>query len=101
MKPIIVNRNQKLESEIERSICRGMSGFIAVKLKNRHMSDRMFLFPQGRVVFIEIKRPKGPTKIGQQLWCRQLQTLGFEAHICDDIDQMKRILVGYGAREIK
>ena len=41
--------------------------------------DRIVLLPGGRVIFVELKRPKGGQISERQLWWgRKLQALGFE-----------------------
>lgn len=83
----------KLEKEIENSlrkmvvkhggfclkwVCPGWSG----------VPDRIILLPNGRVIFAEIKRPKGG-KVDplQHYWRRKLQALGFTVlHIYTEKD---------------
>ena len=80
----MARQNNKLEKDIERKlremvekhggqclkwVCPGRAG----------VPDRIVLLPGGRIVFIELKRPKGG-KLSrlQEYWGRKLQSLGFE-----------------------
>lgn len=59
-------------------VVRKMNGF-----GTNHWPDRMFLYPGGRVVFIEFKTPgKRPTPMQSELHA-QLRALGFECHVVD------------------
>ena len=98
----------KLEKEIERKlrlevekrggrclkwVCPGWAG----------VPDRIILLPGGRVMFAEIKRPRGGVVSDlQAFWRRKLEGLGFTVwHIYDDGDVVQaslviaRILEGY------
>lgn len=46
------------------------------------LPDRIVLLPGGRVLFVELKRPKG-SNIGplQSYWRKVLRRLGFNAHL--------------------
>ena len=58
----------KLGGQCLKWVCPGWSG----------VPDRIILLPGGRVVFAEIKRPRGGVVSGlQSFWQRKLQGLGF------------------------
>lgn len=86
--------NNQLEKEIERAlvgmvrqrrgyclkwVCPGWSG----------VPDRIILLPGGRVIFAEVKRPKGGKLSAQQVkWAELLKRLGFMhviPHTLDDV----------------
>ena len=50
--------------------------------------DRIVLLPGGRIVFVELKRPKGGRVMRRQEWWRdELWSMGFEWwHVKDDAD---------------
>jgi hypothetical protein len=44
--------------------------------------DRIILLPGGRVVFVELKRPKGGALSSRQVWWgRKLRSLGFRPYV--------------------
>ena len=70
---------QKLRKMVEKHgglclkwVCPGWSG----------VPDRIVLLPRGRVMFVELKRPKGG-KVSpmQEWWARKLRSLGFEVMV--------------------
>lgn len=83
----------KLEKDIERKLC-------AVVTKHRGqclkwvcpgwsgVPDRIILLPDGRVIFAELKRPKGGVVSPMQsYWRRKLEGMGFEVwHIYNEKD---------------
>lgn len=55
--------------------------------------DRLVLLPRARVIFIELKRPKGGKfEPGQPGWLRRLALLGFEVHVCHTKDAVDEVL---------
>jgi len=89
--------NNPLEKEIEKKlvemvkkhgglclkwVCPGWSG----------VPDRILLLPGGRVIFAELKRPKGGRVSSLQTWWRRtLQKLGFTVWHIYDHDQLEYI----------
>lgn len=52
--------------------------------------DRICLFPGGRVIFIELKRPSGGVIAKrQQYWIEKLRSLGFLAGFCNDDEALE------------
>ena len=60
-------------------VCPGWSG----------VPDRIVLLPGGRIMFVELKRPKGG-KISplQQWWARKLRSLGFWVTFLHDVGDL-------------
>lgn len=53
--------------------------------------DRIVLLPRGRIVFVELKRPKGgKVSSRQEWWSKKLQALGF--HWCVVKDEPTLVL---------
>ena len=48
--------------------------------------DRMILLPQGKVGFIEMKRPGNKTSDMQDIWLERLRALGFKATWSDNYE---------------
>ena len=47
--------------------------------------DRLILLPRGRVIFVELKRPRGGVLSSRQVWWhRKLQALGFPHYVIWD-----------------
>ena len=56
-------------------VCPGWSG----------VPDRLLLLPGGRIMFVELKRPKGGVLAKRQEWWRnEIRRLGFEAYVVRD-----------------
>ena len=50
------------------------------------LPDRMILLPQGKVGFIEMKRPGNKTSDMQHIWLDRLRALGFKATWSDNYE---------------
>lgn len=54
--------------------------------------DRTLLLPGGKIVFPELKRPKGGRRRSrQELWVKWLNELGFQADFCTSIERVKEL----------
>lgn len=63
-------------------VCPGWSG----------VPDRIILLPQGKVMFVELKRPKGgEVSELQRWWLDRLTKLGFYAVLCYDDEDIRAI----------
>ena len=75
-----------LESEIEKALkieCK-LLGLVLIKLHGFNqigIPDRLLLARGGRVLFLELKRPKGVTAKRQLYWQKKLRQLGFTSEI--------------------
>jgi hypothetical protein len=87
--PLEKEIEKKLRKMVERQgglclkwVCPGWSG----------VPDRLILLPGGRVIFCELKRPKG-SKVEelQKWWKRRLERLGFTVWHVYDFDQLDYI----------
>ena len=70
---------------------------LAIKLdpvNQRGAPDRLVLLPGGRVVFVEVKRPRGRVSKHQRAWQRKLKRLGFETAIVQNKDEIDDLLAG-------
>lgn len=84
-----------LEKEIERKLCDLVKkyGGRCEKLVNVGFSgfpDRSLLFPGGKIIFVETKRPKGGRYSAlQNKWRDWLIALGFSYYRIKDVEQLK------------
>jgi len=96
-----------LESKVEDTACRWAKeqGWKHRKYKtpnHRSSPDRIFM-KEGRVVFIEFKRPKtdehqaGKLSPGQEKEIKSLREAGMEVHVCFSVQEAKEVLQ-YGAK---
>jgi hypothetical protein len=87
----------ELESDVERAVCSAMEerGVPNIKIRIRHWPDRLFLLPNGLVVFVEFKRPNGVLEPGQDAIKRMLSCLGFTVVRYDNVDQALKGLHEY------
>lgn len=87
------------EKQIERKLVeevRKMGG-IAPKLVSPGldgMPDRLVLMPDGKMAFVELKRPGGKPRPIQRLRSRQLVAMGYGVYVVDGIEQIGEVLDG-------
>jgi hypothetical protein len=53
--------------------------------------DRICLWPDGEVVFVELKRPGGKVRPLQERRAEQLRKLGFEVLVVDSTEKIKEL----------
>ena len=93
-----MTRSDELEVSIERKsvkYAREKHGAIGIKFKDpsrRNAPDRLFLFPGGKVCFIEFKRDGEEPREGQIEYQFSLRRLGFRASFCDNLTDAKEFL---------
>ncbi len=76
-------RERKIEDDF-RQWCE-QQGFPCLKLKlenEKGFPDRTVILPNGKVAFIEFKKPGGRVSIHQRKWISRLQSLGLAATVC-------------------
>lgn len=96
----------KLEKEIEAKLVEAIKrrGGMCLKLICpgwAGVPDRICLLPRGRVVFAELKRPKGgQVSPRQEWWRKKLQTLGFDHYYiyqATDVVRLEIMLIAEAA----
>lgn len=84
-----------LESTIEgqsRELAK-KTGCVLLKIQAaRGWPDRLLITPNGEVVWIEFKRPKGVVAPLQLFYHQKLRTMQFQVHVVFSVDQFKSIL---------
>lgn len=77
----------ELEKEVEKYLVRRVEALGGRCLKwtspgTTGLPDRIVLLPRGRIIFVELKRPKGSrVEALQRYWQRVLRGLGFRHYI--------------------
>ena len=86
-------REKNLERKLVEAVTR--MGGLAMKFVSPGMAgvpDRLLLFPEGKIAFVEMKAPgKQPTQL-QRLRHAQLRDLGFRVYIIDNAEQIGGML---------
>ena len=86
-------RERTLERKLTQSVAN--MGGLALKFVSPGMAgvpDRLLLFPEGKIAFVEMKAPgKHPTKL-QRLRHAQLRDLGFRVYVIDSVHQIGEML---------
>ena len=82
-----------LEKQIEQALVKRVKalGGIAYKFTspaNRSVPDRICLLPEGRLVFVECKRPGGKVTDNQLRVHEKIKALGHDVRIVDSIEQV-------------
>jgi hypothetical protein len=84
---------ERLESEIEsKVVTEHRVNWMLIKLTETHWPDRVCFSSTGRTVFIEMKRPDGDLRPGQQVTIERLRNAGFPVYICRSEDEVKMCL---------
>lgn len=86
-----------LEKEIEKQLVRQVQSLDGWCLKLTSPSmigvpDRLILLPEGRVAFVEVKRPGQKPRPIQVRRIKQLRELGFKVYVLDDSNEISRII---------
>lgn len=90
-----------LEANLEKKVVEWVeeNGGLCLKLylaNQRGFPDRLIVWPDGRVFFVELKKPggKGVTSPQQMHWLRRLWAMYQKAGVLDNLDRLKE-WVGY------
>lgn len=87
-----------LEQDLEKYLVREVEaiGGIAEKTispSGRGYFDRVIVLPGGRVVFAEVKKPKGSRVSPHQMWRhKRYKSLGVEVAVIKTVDDVDRLL---------
>lgn len=86
----------KREKDIERRLVAEIrkNGGLCLKFISPGWSgapDRICLWPDGEVVFVELKRPGGKVRPLQERRAEQLRKLGFEVLVVDSTEKIKEL----------
>lgn len=86
-------KEQIIEKYLTHKIkCAGGKSYKWVSPGNNGVPDRIVIFPNGKIVFVELKAPgKVPTAY-QQLVHRELKRLNCEVVVIDSIEQIDELI---------
>lgn len=84
-------REKTVEERLREEVARiGGKAYKLESTGNAGMPDRMVCLPGGRVIFIELKRPKGGRLSAlQKAKHRELRRLGFDVRVVNTTEQVK------------
>lgn len=92
-----------MEKQLERKLVKAVAadGGWALKFTSSGTSgvpDRLLLFPEARIGFVEVKAPGKKPRQLQMAQMNKLKKLGFPVFVLDDADQIQKIIeeVKYG-----
>jgi hypothetical protein len=77
---------KRLRLEVE---CRGAKAYKFVSPGTAGVPDRLILFPGGRTVFVELKRPGEHLRPLQEKRAAELRALGFKVYCIDSIETVR------------
>lgn len=84
------------EASVERHLIKRVKALRGLAVKVMFLTgwpDRMVLLPGGRVMWFELKRPKGGRfQPLQQYWLKTLHKLGFIAVVCKTKQEVDEVL---------
>ena len=88
-----------MEKDLERKLVKAVrdSGGLALKFVSPGMAgvpDRLLLFPEGRVAFVEVKAPGEKPRPLQVHRMEQLRALGFRVYVADSPGRIEEIISG-------
>jgi len=86
-----------MEKDLERKLVKAVrdSGGLALKFVSPGMEgvpDRLLLFPEGRVAFVEVKAPGEKPRPLQVHRMEQLRALGFRVYVADNPGRIEEIV---------
>lgn len=84
-----------LEKEIEKALRQRVKqlGGLCEKFTSpakAHVPDRIVTLPQGRIIFVELKRPNAKARKAQLLDHEQRRALGCDVRVIDNLEQVER-----------
>lgn len=84
-----------LERQVEQYLVKRVKSLGGISLKLTSLigiPDRLVMLPEGRVIFVELKRPgEKPRKI-QESRMKQLKKLGFRTYVIDSYQQVDKLI---------
>lgn len=85
------------EKEVEKylrknvKLCKGIA-YKFISPGNAGVPDRLVLLPDGRIYFVELKRPGGKTTKLQDRQIKILRALGFDVRVIDSIQKVEEFI---------
>ena len=79
-------------------------GGLCLKLDSstkKGVQDRMLLLPQGRVFFVELKKPGGRVSVLQKIRQTQLKRLGFDTRVVRNTAEVDNLIAEIDNKALK
>ena len=94
------------ERDIEGKLVREVQerGGLCLKLDSstkKGVQDRMLLLPQGRVFFVELKKPGGRVSVLQKVRQTQLKRLGFDTRVVRNTAEVDNLIAEIDNKALK
>lgn len=94
------------ERDIEGKLVREVQarGGLCLKLDSstkKGVQDRMLLLPQGRVFFVELKKPDGRVSVLQKIRQTQLKRLGFDTRVVRNTAEVDNLIAEIDNKALK
>lgn len=85
------------ESQLEKKFCEKIKSLGGMPLKfvspgRAGVPDRIVLFPNGKIFFVELKSSRGNTSIIQEYIFKKFSKLGFPVKIINSVESLEKFL---------
>ena len=90
-----IGSGRMLEKQIEQYLVKQVKSLGGLSLKLTSLigiPDRLVLLPEGRCIFVELKRPGEKPRKVQVLRIKQLRKLSFKTYVADSYESIDKLL---------
>lgn len=86
-------REKTIEQKLREAVKK--AGGMALKFISpsvRGVPDRLLLFPDGKIAFVELKAPEKKPSALQEVVHKRLRSLGFNVYVIDGVEQIGGVI---------